>query len=53
MTDSHPVEASSLSNEPALHKLAWAIAASQGQFALMLARCNYASLRDSNDRAAA
>ena len=47
MTDSHPSDASSLSNEPALRKLAWAIAASQGQFALLLARCNYTSLRDS------
>ena len=47
MTDSHRSKASSLSNEPALSKLAWAIAASQGQFSLLLARCNYASLRDS------
>ena len=47
MTDSHRPAEVTLSNEPALHKLAWAIAASQGQFLLLLARCNYASLRDS------
>ncbi|MDJ0705361.1 MAG: hypothetical protein QNJ46_18925 [Leptolyngbyaceae cyanobacterium MO_188.B28] len=47
MTGSHQPREITLSNEPALHKLAWAIAASQGQFALLLARCNYTSLRDS------
>jgi hypothetical protein len=32
-------------NERALKKLAWAIEASVGQFKLLLARCNYTSLR--------
>ena len=32
-------------NQDALEELAWAIAASQGEFALLLARCNYANLR--------
>ena len=31
--------------QDALEELAWAIAASQGEFALLLARCNYANLR--------
>jgi WD40 repeat protein len=33
-------------NQEALEELGWAIEASQGQFSLTLARCNYASLRD-------
>ncbi|BBD61132.1 WD-40 repeat-containing protein [Nostoc sp. HK-01] len=33
-------------NETRLQQLAWAIEASVGQFKLILARCNYASLRD-------
>ncbi|NJP10955.1 MAG: hypothetical protein HC866_16965 [Leptolyngbyaceae cyanobacterium RU_5_1] len=33
-------------NQDALEELAWAIAASQGQFSLVLARCNYTQLRD-------
>ena len=40
----HPVEVTA-NNERSLKKLAWAIEASQGQFKLILARCNYASLR--------
>lgn len=41
MTDSQQPE-----NEKGLQQLAWAIASSVGQFKLILARCNYASLRD-------
>jgi len=33
-------------NEKSLQKLAWAIAASQGEFKLILARCNYSHWRD-------
>ncbi|MDZ8035633.1 ribosome assembly protein 4 [Nostoc sp. DedSLP04] len=33
-------------NEKGLQQLAWAIESSVGQFKLILARCNYASLRD-------
>ncbi|RCJ27718.1 hypothetical protein A6V25_17605 [Nostoc sp. ATCC 53789] len=33
-------------NEKAVEKLAWTIQASQGQFKLILARCNYASIYD-------
>ncbi|MEH2014569.1 WD40 repeat domain-containing protein, partial [Nostoc sp.] len=41
MTDSQQPE-----NEKGLQQLAWAIESSVGQFKLILARCNYASLRD-------
>ncbi|MCL1468401.1 hypothetical protein LAY41_28870, partial [Argonema galeatum A003/A1] len=34
-----------LDNESALEELAWAIEASQGQFSLFLARCNYTNLQ--------
>ena len=33
-------------NQSALEDLAWAIEASQGEFSLLLARCNYNQLRD-------
>ncbi|MBD2073052.1 hypothetical protein H6F86_03945 [Phormidium sp. FACHB-592] len=39
------VEEILIHNQDALEELAWAIEASQGQFSLTLARCNYASLR--------
>ncbi|MBD2771353.1 hypothetical protein [Iningainema tapete] len=47
MTESLEPEQTPLSqeNEKALQQLAWAIEASVGQFKLILARCNYASLR--------
>ncbi|WP_017652978.1 hypothetical protein [Fortiea contorta] len=35
-----------MTNEQSVQQLAWAIAAAQGQFKLILARCNYASLCD-------
>ncbi len=35
-----------VNNERSLTQLAWAIESSVGQFKLILARCNYASLRD-------
>ncbi|MBD2253540.1 beta-propeller domain-containing protein [Nostoc parmelioides] len=35
-----------VNNDRSLQQLAWAIDASVGQFKLILARCNYASLRD-------
>ncbi|WP_442946832.1 nSTAND1 domain-containing NTPase, partial [Nostoc sp. WHI] len=35
-----------VNNDRSLKQLAWAIASSVGQFKLILARCNYASLRD-------
>ncbi|MEH2129769.1 MAG: ribosome assembly protein 4 [Nostoc sp.] len=41
MTDSQQPE-----NEKGLQQLAWAIESSVGQFKLILARCNYVSLRD-------
>ncbi|WP_448273957.1 nSTAND1 domain-containing NTPase [Nostoc sp. DSM 114160] len=41
MTDSQQPE-----NEKGLQQLAWAIESSAGQFKLILARCNYVSLRD-------
>ncbi|NMG22579.1 AAA family ATPase [Brasilonema bromeliae] len=37
-----------INNERSLKQLAWAIEASVGQFKLILARCNYASLRSSS-----
>ncbi|MBP5976890.1 hypothetical protein HW132_30250 [Brasilonema sp. CT11] len=44
MTNDKP-EDIHLNNERSLKQLAWAIEASVGQFKLILARCNYASLR--------
>ncbi|MBH8554917.1 ribosome assembly protein 4, partial [Nostocaceae cyanobacterium CENA357] len=46
MTQQHPPEDFSVNNNRSLQQLAWAIEASVGQFKLILARCNYASLRD-------
>ncbi|HEY9709654.1 MAG TPA: tetratricopeptide repeat protein, partial [Oculatellaceae cyanobacterium] len=45
MTDSSPSEDTTVSSDRSLKKLAWAIEASQGEFKLILARCNYGSLR--------
>ncbi len=45
MTDAHPPE-EILINDRALNKLIRAITLSQGNFSLILARCNYGSLRD-------
>ena len=45
MTDSQKPEDVAIYNDRSLKKLAWAIEASQGKFKLILARCNYASLR--------
>ncbi|UBF24489.1 PDZ domain-containing protein [Kovacikia minuta CCNUW1] len=45
MTDSTSPDEISIHSEQSLEELAWAIEASQGQFLLMLARCNYARLR--------
>ncbi|MBE8986506.1 WD40 repeat domain-containing protein [Nostoc sp. LEGE 12450] len=46
MTDSQPPEDDHVNNDRSLKQLAWAIESSVGQFKLILARCNYASLRD-------
>ena len=47
MTDSsHLPEEMAIANEQALEELAWAIAASVGEFKLILARCNYTSVRE-------
>jgi WD40 repeat protein len=46
MKDSQPPEDDHVNNDRSLKQLAWAIASSVGQFKLILARCNYASLRD-------
>ncbi|WP_445638558.1 WD40 domain-containing protein [Nostoc sp. DSM 114161] len=46
MTDSQPLEARLVNNDRSLQQLAWAIESSVGQFKLILARCNYAKLRD-------
>ncbi|MEH2456350.1 nSTAND1 domain-containing NTPase, partial [Nostoc sp.] len=46
MTDSQPSEDDHVNNNRTLKQLAWAIESSVGQFKLILARCNYASLRD-------
>ncbi|MBC6433570.1 ribosome assembly protein 4, partial [Nostoc sp. HG1] len=53
MTDSQPPENDYINSDVydglrlrSLQQLAWAIEASAGQFKLILARCNYASLRD-------
>ncbi|MEH2376773.1 nSTAND1 domain-containing NTPase, partial [Nostoc sp.] len=46
MTDSQSPEDDHVNSERTLTQLAWAIESSVGQFKLILARCNYASLRD-------
>ncbi|MEH2226107.1 nSTAND1 domain-containing NTPase [Nostoc sp.] len=46
MTDSQPLEDEHINTNRSLKQLAWAIESSVGQFKLILARCNYASLRD-------
>ncbi|MCC5644223.1 ribosome assembly protein 4, partial [Nostoc sp. CHAB 5824] len=46
MTDSQSSENDHVNSERTLKQLAWAIESSVGQFKLILARCNYASLRD-------
>nr|WP_322684703.1 ribosome assembly protein 4 [Nostoc sp. DedQUE07]MDZ8130659.1 ribosome assembly protein 4 [Nostoc sp. DedQUE07] len=46
MTDSQPPEDDHVNNDRSIAQLAWAIESSVGQFKLILARCNYASLRD-------
>ncbi|MEH2135702.1 nSTAND1 domain-containing NTPase, partial [Nostoc sp.] len=46
MTNSQPPEDDHVNNNRTLQQLAWAIESSVGQFKLILARCNYASLRD-------
>ncbi|MEH1966025.1 WD40 repeat domain-containing protein [Nostoc sp.] len=46
MTDSQPSEDNHVNSDRSLTQLAWAIESSVGQFKLILARCNYASLRD-------
>ncbi|MBG1242482.1 nSTAND1 domain-containing NTPase, partial [Nostoc sp. NZL] len=47
MTDSpYPLKDNLVNNARSLQQLAWGIEGSVGQFKLILARCNYASLRD-------
>ncbi|MCA1995487.1 MAG: hypothetical protein LDL41_26085, partial [Coleofasciculus sp. S288] len=46
MINSYPLKDFAASNESVLAKLAWALEASEGQFSLILAYCNYASLRE-------
>ncbi|MEH1880527.1 nSTAND1 domain-containing NTPase, partial [Nostoc sp.] len=46
MTDSHSPEDEHVNNDRSVAQLAWAIESSVGQFKLILARCNYANLRD-------
>ncbi|MEH1922869.1 nSTAND1 domain-containing NTPase, partial [Nostoc sp.] len=46
MTDSQPSEDNHVNSERTLQQLAWAIESSAGKFKLILARCNYGSLRD-------
>nr|MDZ8288500.1 ribosome assembly protein 4 [Nostoc sp. ChiSLP01] len=46
MTDSQPSKKNLVNNDRSLQQLAWAIESSVGQFKLILARCNYAKLRD-------
>ena len=45
MSELHGQAGSVADNEQSLQELAWAIAMSEGQFSLILARCNYAALR--------
>ncbi|MEH2074529.1 MAG: ribosome assembly protein 4, partial [Nostoc sp.] len=46
MSSQQPPEDDHVNNERSLKQLAWAIESSVGQFKLILARCNYVSLRD-------
>ncbi|MEH2250718.1 hypothetical protein [Nostoc sp.] len=46
MSPQQPSEDDHVNNDRSLAQLAWAIESSVGQFKLILARCNYASLRD-------
>ncbi|MEH2441726.1 nSTAND1 domain-containing NTPase, partial [Nostoc sp.] len=46
MSSQQPPEDDHVNNDRSLKQLAWAIESSVGQFKLILARCNYASLRD-------
>lgn len=46
MSEAHSSGAKKVNNEKCLRELAWAIAMSQGQFSLILARCNYTRLRE-------
>jgi WD40 repeat protein len=46
MSNSHRPNDFTVHNDHVLTRLAWAIEASKGQFSLILARCNYASLRE-------
>ncbi|MEH1814791.1 MAG: ribosome assembly protein 4 [Nostoc sp.] len=46
MSPQQPSEDDHVNSERTLKQLAWAIESSVGQFKLILARCNYASLRD-------
>lgn len=46
MSSQQPPEDNHVNNDRTLKQLAWAIESSVGQFKLILARCNYASLRD-------
>ncbi|MDZ8224257.1 MAG: ribosome assembly protein 4, partial [Nostoc sp. ChiVER01] len=46
MTDLQPSQDDHVNSNRSLKQLAWAIESSVGQFKLILARCNYASLRD-------
>ncbi|MFN6528667.1 MAG: ribosome assembly protein 4, partial [Nostoc sp. ChiSLP03a] len=46
MTDSQPPKDDYVNSDRSVTQLAWAIESSVGQFKLILARCNYGSLRD-------
>ncbi|MEH1977938.1 MAG: ribosome assembly protein 4, partial [Nostoc sp.] len=46
MSPQQPSEDNPVNSERSLQQLAWAIESSAGQFKLILARCNYGSLRD-------
>ncbi|MBN3941948.1 ribosome assembly protein 4 [Nostoc sp. NMS9] len=46
MSPQQPSEDDHVNSDRTLQQLAWAIESSVGQFKLILARCNYASLRD-------
>ncbi|MEH1825984.1 MAG: ribosome assembly protein 4, partial [Nostoc sp.] len=46
MSSQQPSEDNHVNSERSLTQLAWAIESSVGQFKLILARCNYGSLRD-------
>ncbi|MEH1808403.1 nSTAND1 domain-containing NTPase [Nostoc sp.] len=46
MSPQQPLEDDHVNSDRTLKQLAWAIESSVGQFKLILARCNYASLRD-------